>query len=1122
MPSGKKSIIRIFENEVIGDVDIPSEIYENQVVEDDTKTNEISSHDHDGINSEPISSVNINGKVSQIFYSATAPTSGMVGGDFWMDSDDKKWYRYSGTAWVEVQDADILLALNNAADAQSAADDAQADATTALAELDDIAADTKITPVEKLEAKKIWDEIVVEGTATTGTIPAQAIAFGVSHTNFDTAYAALNTYLNTTLEVFDDMEATTTIVRADWNTAWNNYYNQRTLILNAIASKAKDLADAAQADADTAIANAATAQSAADDAQTDATTALGELDDIGADAKITPVEKQEAKQKWDVIAAEKSGIDTQADTYSVSKTAYDNAYTALNTYLNTTLNVFADMTSTTDITRATWNTNWETYYQAKIALLQAIADATALLASWDSVTGDNKPEDNADVTPPLPSDENLVGYWAFDEGTGLKAFDSSGNDNTGTLTNMDNNDWVAGVVGNALDFDGSNDYVNCGDLSDVDFGSGNFSFSAWVKRDIINANHGVIGKDSTGQRQFVFYITSSNTIRISYFVSGVVVYLDTIDTIDTAWHHIVGQRNGNSFEIYIDGVLSKSGTTGGSHGTMDSCSSLLTIGLREYGSYYMDGKMDEVRIYNRALTASEVKALYLNPSGAKKNTTYLAVDRLLAGKIDGQDIELDAAAADVGIRAGISAGDFDNAGANEGFLLGRDYSDSNKGKLFVGNSTEFFKFDGTRPVFSGQMLAPKGSLLAGVDLTAGKIVHLGYDGYVSYMEQTKSDDQRKLYYNTDQFYYYQQIVMPRDIGIGEAIKVQMYLNKSGTPAAGIHIVLYSDQGDDTPGEGLDTSNTIAPATVSGKTLVSFYITTTTTYTAGTKYWIKMSPEQGSLSTINYFTVYCQSVVGGGSEKASEFIYPFGILIDDDETTIQGALYFKFQVFEVEGSVYPCSKYYYSSDGVSEQLYPYGVVVSATDKDEVVEIQIGGTITGTFDINKTYFVNENGGLTAGSFTKNGYELLMPVAKSISTTQAILFPDFNRKLSKSATLILSSANSTTTEITLPFIPRAIIGTCEFITNSVTPPVIHSASGGRQFYWTSGHYEGYYYYDDTPVTYDIDRVISSGKTNSGDKYIEIFISQLATTGVTFKLKTAGANTQNAAAKIQFTAFE
>ena len=171
------------------------------------------------------------------------------------------------TELADALNEDIAQGIADAATAQDAADAAQADATTAQGELDEIAADGKVTPVEKLEAKQRWTAIVAEGTAGSGTIPVQATTFSVSDEDFDTAYAALDSYLNTTIEVFSSMTTTTSITRADWDTAWTGYYDERTKLLNAIAKKAKDLADAAQSDADT-------AQGAANDAQTDADTAI--------------------------------------------------------------------------------------------------------------------------------------------------------------------------------------------------------------------------------------------------------------------------------------------------------------------------------------------------------------------------------------------------------------------------------------------------------------------------------------------------------------------------------------------------------------------------------------------------------------------------------------------------------------------------------------------------------------------------------------------------------------------------------------------------------------------------------------------------------------------------------
>ena len=105
----------------------------------------------------------------------------------------------------------------------------------------DISENGKITPVEKLTIKPIWDSIVVEGTLTTGTLPAQAIAFGVSHAAFDTAYDNLNTYLNTTITVFASMTTTTDITRATWDGFWLAYYNARTELIKDIetANKAR-------------------------------------------------------------------------------------------------------------------------------------------------------------------------------------------------------------------------------------------------------------------------------------------------------------------------------------------------------------------------------------------------------------------------------------------------------------------------------------------------------------------------------------------------------------------------------------------------------------------------------------------------------------------------------------------------------------------------------------------------------------------------------------------------------------------------------------------------------------------------------------------------------------------
>jgi hypothetical protein len=326
--------------------------------------------------------------------------------------------------------ADIAQGIADAATAQAAADAAQADATTGIANaaaaqalLDDIAADDKITPVEKLTIKPIWDDIVVEGTATTGTIPVQATAFGVADTDFDTAYAALDLYLNTTVTVFGNMATTTTINRATWDAAWEAYYNERTLLLNAIASAAKDLADAAQADATTAIADAASAQADATTAIADAAAAQVELDDIAADTKVTPVEKLEAKQRWDAIVVEGTAttgtIPVSATLFGVSDADFDTAYAALDTYLNTTISVFSNMTTTTTVVRATWDTNWKNYYDERTQLLNAIAAAAKTLADNAQTAADAKVQ--TFYQDAVPTAQNAGDIW-YDTNDGNKMY----------------------------------------------------------------------------------------------------------------------------------------------------------------------------------------------------------------------------------------------------------------------------------------------------------------------------------------------------------------------------------------------------------------------------------------------------------------------------------------------------------------------------------------------------------------------------------------------------------------------------------------------------------------------------------------------------------------------------
>ncbi|MBI2610308.1 LamG domain-containing protein [Candidatus Giovannonibacteria bacterium] len=221
----------------------------------------------------------------------------------------------------------------------------------------------------------------------------------------------------------------------------------------------------------------------------------------------------------------------------------------------------------------------------------------------------------------------LVGYWDFNTGKGRdKAYDRSGNANTGTLTSMNTaTAWVDGPTGRgqALSFDGTDDYVDLGDTSVVDFGSGNYAFSAWIKPTLATTGF-IIGKDDdVNGRQLTFSIASNGDSYMQLFygpdnpAAQNTVYKATAAVQANVWQHILGQRIGNKFEIYVN-AIDKNATYDAAISaadfpqTMQATAANLNIGRRSYSTSMLPfpGSIDDVRIYNRALSASEIERLY--------------------------------------------------------------------------------------------------------------------------------------------------------------------------------------------------------------------------------------------------------------------------------------------------------------------------------------------------------------------------------------------------------------------------------------------------------------------------------------------------------------------------------
>jgi len=211
----------------------------------------------------------------------------------------------------------------------------------------------------------------------------------------------------------------------------------------------------------------------------------------------------------------------------------------------------------------------------------------------------------------------LVGHWRLNDGTGsTTAADSSGNGNDGTLANMDPaTDWVAGKIGGALDFEGVKDKVSRTSLS-YDL-TGDLTVSAWMKPatcEVSGACFVVEFQDAGGDSLSLRYDNANQNIKIGD--AGTVHGFTSTASLKT-WSHLVyiWHDATNQHAVYINGVLDARGLVGGTFtgGNMDN----FTLGSNTSNVRHYGGLLDDVRLYNRALSASEIAALYNGGAGCQ-------------------------------------------------------------------------------------------------------------------------------------------------------------------------------------------------------------------------------------------------------------------------------------------------------------------------------------------------------------------------------------------------------------------------------------------------------------------------------------------------------------------------
>ena len=214
----------------------------------------------------------------------------------------------------------------------------------------------------------------------------------------------------------------------------------------------------------------------------------------------------------------------------------------------------------------------------------------------------------------------LVGYWPCAAGGGLTAFDMSGYGNHGTLTNMDpGSDWVVGEKGRALDFDGTDDYVDAGDVSGVLSLASPWTLAttgtlgALPNADDISRMVGIV--DTAGAAD------DSHNITIGALESGGSAYAKIATQGETPGNGSALTLNaefgvalvwdGTDFLLYLDGALDYSKTPTGSG--WQGSKYLKIAKRRQAVDDWWTGTVGCTSLHSRALAPSEVQQLYAEP-----------------------------------------------------------------------------------------------------------------------------------------------------------------------------------------------------------------------------------------------------------------------------------------------------------------------------------------------------------------------------------------------------------------------------------------------------------------------------------------------------------------------------
>ena len=233
--------------------------------------------------------------------------------------------------------------------------------------------------------------------------------------------------------------------------------------------------------------------------------------------------------------------------------------------------------------------------------------------------------------------------------------DSSYNGNDGTTYgSMTQSDRVIGHIGNAIDFDGSNDYVDCGDTSSLTVGYNDFAMSLWFASTDLDVPLALKGAIGTNAYRYMLSITSSGTVKAEIddnsVSPGKISIYSASALNDGLWHYAVMVRDGNWLHLYIDGSevpTSPADITG--YGNINSVEPFQIAACDNYDNagapnQFASAKIDEIRVLGNAITSDWILTEFSNQEDSSSfyslgiEQTIMQIDELPAGFMYEKDI----------------------------------------------------------------------------------------------------------------------------------------------------------------------------------------------------------------------------------------------------------------------------------------------------------------------------------------------------------------------------------------------------------------------------------------------------------------------------------------------------